>query len=178
MGGEGHGSFFQQFLFFSPPLTDFAPIWQVCFRAVIFLSRSVHGTSSGARSPRQVLVTWNTLGFGLLYLICGLIAAVVFRKHWLALVLIPLCSTIFGCLLGFCGGALLGMRTPPFASSTASCLICFPHSVSRRPNIHVWAVRDAVVDGPRLGARPVRLLHGPFAYQVRFLRSETLVLNV
>lgn len=75
------GSFIQQLLFFSPPLTDFGDIW-------------------------KVLCIWNLLGFALIYLICGVVAGFVFKNHNLAIV-IPLISAIVGAIAGFFCGAIL-----------------------------------------------------------------------
>lgn len=75
------GSFIQQLLFFSPPLTDFDDIW-------------------------KVLVIWNLLGFALIYLACGIVAGSVFKNHNLAIV-IPLISAIVGSIAGFFCGAIL-----------------------------------------------------------------------
>lgn len=75
------GSFIQQLLFFSPPLTEFGDIW-------------------------KVLCIWNLLGFALIYLICGIVAGFVFKNHNLAIV-IPLVSAIVGSIAGFFCGAIL-----------------------------------------------------------------------
>ena len=75
------GSFIQQLLFFSPPLTEFGDIW-------------------------KVLCIWNLLGFALIYLICGIVAGFVFKNHSLAIV-IPLISAIVGSIAGFFCGAIL-----------------------------------------------------------------------
>eukprot|EP00727_Mastigamoeba_balamuthi_P008660 m51a1_g4416 hypothetical protein (123) ;mRNA; f:7974-8488 len=112
--------FVNKYILFEPPLTGFTEIW-------------------------KVVVTWNVVAFGFLYLVCGLIAACVFRRHRSAAVAIPVVSTLFGALIGFAGGALLSLiaaaiySAGPFAMQwwmglawgLGLCLIYTIHSLTK-----------------------------------------------
>jgi hypothetical protein len=87
--------FLRKFLFFDPPLVAFDDVW-------------------------WVLSLWNLVGFGVVFLGCGLIAGLVFRRHRFA-VLIPVAASLAGSVAGFASGILLSLlvallyRTGPFA---------------------------------------------------------------
>jgi len=68
--------------FFTPPLRDFWTIW-------------------------RVLVVWNVIAFALVFVVCGVIAACVFRKHRVLSLALPLLAVLCGGAIGlFCGGIL------------------------------------------------------------------------
>lgn len=104
------GSFLQQLLFFSPPLTGFESIW-------------------------KVLVIWNLLGFALIYLVCGIVAGCVFKNHNLAIV-IPLVSAIVGSVAGFFCGAILCKYHSNAFTYIYSC--AFLNSNLRCSYLHIW----------------------------------------
>lgn len=52
---------------------------------------------------------WYTVGIGSLYLLCGFLAAFVFRRKLKVAVLIPLVGTSLGLFIGFCEGAVYAL---------------------------------------------------------------------
>lgn len=74
-------SFVNKFILFDPPLVDFFDIW-------------------------KALVLWNLVGFSVIFVVCGSIAAVVFRRHRFAII-IPVAIALIGSIVGFASGALL-----------------------------------------------------------------------
>lgn len=85
---------FGQMVTFSPPLTHFRAI----FVALMF---------------------WNFIGFTSIFLVCGAVAACVFRRHWIALA-IPIVAGLVGSISGVIAGVLMCLLSPHLSS------LCFP----------------------------------------------------
>jgi len=52
------------------------------------------------------ITIWHTAGIGFLFLVSGLIASCVFVRRRRVAVCIPVMTTTFGLIVGFCAGAL------------------------------------------------------------------------
>ena len=86
-----HSRSFAQVISFNPPLVQFKDI----FVALTF---------------------WNTIGFAFIFFACGVVAACVFRKHWVALAL-PIVAGAIGSLFGVFLGILLCLSLSFHSSS-------------------------------------------------------------
>lgn len=92
---------FGQLVTFTPPLTHFSAI----FVALMF---------------------WNFIGFTSIFLVCGAVAACVFRRHWIALA-IPIVAGLVGSVSGVIAGVLMCLPPPH-----THCAVCPTPPVSHR----------------------------------------------